>query len=85
MAQLLVRNLEPDVKARLRRRAQRHKRSMEQEAREILRAALKDESSAKKKALSEQLREIFEEIGLGPNEEISELRHEEVRPIRFKR
>lgn len=35
MAQFIVRNLEDDVKARLKRRAARHGRSMEEEARHI--------------------------------------------------
>jgi plasmid stability protein len=39
MAQLLVRNLDSDVKQRLQHRALRHGRSMEEEIREILRAA----------------------------------------------
>ena len=39
VAQLLVRNLENSVKARLQRRAKRHGRSMEEEVRDILRAA----------------------------------------------
>jgi plasmid stability protein len=43
MAQILVRNLEDQVKGRLQRRAKRHGRSMEEEAREILRNALKAE------------------------------------------
>jgi plasmid stability protein len=44
MAQLIVRNLEDDVKARLMRRATRHKRSMEAEVRHILRHAVKEEN-----------------------------------------
>ena len=36
MAQILVRNLPDDVKARLQRRAEHHKRSLEAEVREIL-------------------------------------------------
>jgi antitoxin FitA len=40
MAQILVRNLETTLKARLERRAKRNGRSMEAEAREILRNAL---------------------------------------------
>lgn len=40
MAQLVVRNLEDEVKARLRKRAQRHGRSTEEEVREILRNAV---------------------------------------------
>ncbi|HVI08701.1 MAG TPA: toxin-antitoxin system [Candidatus Binatia bacterium] len=39
MAQLLVRNLENSVKARLQRRAKRHGHSMEEEVRNILRDA----------------------------------------------
>jgi plasmid stability protein len=37
MAQLLLRNLENDVNAKLQRCAKRHGRSMEEEVREILR------------------------------------------------
>jgi antitoxin FitA len=44
VAQFIVRNLEEEVKAGLKRRAARHGRSMEEEAREILRNAVKEES-----------------------------------------
>jgi plasmid stability protein len=44
MAQFIVRDLEDDVKARLKRRAQRHGRSMEEEVRNILRNAAKEEN-----------------------------------------
>ncbi len=44
MAQFIVRHLEDDVKARLKRRAARHGRSMEEEIRHILRGAVKDEN-----------------------------------------
>jgi plasmid stability protein len=40
MAQLIVRNLEDEIVARLRRRAVEHRRSTEAEHREILRDAL---------------------------------------------
>jgi antitoxin FitA len=43
MAQLLVRNIETQLKARLQRRAKRNGRSMEAEVREILRDAVKEE------------------------------------------
>jgi antitoxin FitA len=46
MAQILVRNVEEPLKARLKRRAKRHGRSMEAEVREILRDALKKEEPA---------------------------------------
>jgi plasmid stability protein len=41
MAQFIVRHLEQDVKGRLKRRAARHRRSMEEEVRHILRDAVK--------------------------------------------
>jgi antitoxin FitA len=44
MAQLIVRDLEDDVKTSLQRRATRHGRSLEAEVRDILRNAAKDES-----------------------------------------
>lgn len=43
MAQIIVRQLEDEVKARLQRRADRHGRSMEAEVRDILRAAAKND------------------------------------------
>ena len=45
MAQFIVRNLEDDVKARLKRWAASHGRSMEAEVRNILRDAVKDKSA----------------------------------------
>jgi plasmid stability protein len=44
MAQVVVRDIEEDVKARLKRLAARHGRSMEEEIRHILRNAAKDAS-----------------------------------------
>jgi antitoxin FitA len=44
MAQLIVRDLEDDVKARPNRRAERHGRSIEEEVRDILRNASKEEN-----------------------------------------
>jgi plasmid stability protein len=43
MAQFIVRDLEDEVKARLKRRAARHGRSMEEEVRHILRNAVKEQ------------------------------------------
>lgn len=43
VAQLLVRDLDDDLKARLKLRAARHGHSMEEEARRILRHALEDD------------------------------------------
>jgi len=44
MAQFIVRDLEDDVKARLKRRAAHHGRSMEEEVRHILRNAAKEQN-----------------------------------------
>ena len=44
MSQFVVRGLEDDVKTRLKRRAARHGRSMEEEVRHILRNAVKEQN-----------------------------------------
>lgn len=72
MAQILVRNLENEVKTRLQRRAKRNGRSMEEEVREILRDAAKDERR-QRKGLGTEIAELFRGIGLKPGEEIQEL------------
>jgi plasmid stability protein len=72
MAQILVRNLENEVKARLRRRAKRNGRSMEEEVREILRDAAKNDPR-QRKGLGTEIAELFRGIGLKPGEEIEEL------------
>ena len=81
MAQLVVRNLEDDVKARLERRARRHGRSTEEEVREILRNAIKDES-VPRKPLGSRLRERFASIGL--EDDLPELRGEAARLAMFE-
>jgi plasmid stability protein len=75
MAQILVRNLEDQVKGRLQDRAKRHGRSMEEEAREILRDALRDEN-APKLGLGSEIVAMFsgQGIGLEKGEEIPEIR-----------
>ena len=45
MAQMVVRKIEESVKARLQRRARRNGRSMEEEVRDILRNAAKEEET----------------------------------------
>lgn len=72
MAQLVVRNIEESVKTKLQRRAKRHGRSMEEEVREILRDATKNEAS-NRKGLGTRIAERFRGIGLRPGEEIQEL------------
>ena len=75
MAQILVRNLEDQVKGRLQDRAKRHGRSMEEEAREILRDALRDEN-APKLGLGSEIVAMFsgQGIGLEKGEESPEIR-----------
>lgn len=48
MATLTIRNLDDELKSRLRIRAARHDHSMEEEARSILRTALSDSESIRK-------------------------------------
>ncbi len=62
MASITIRRLDEAVKTRLRVRAARHGRSMEEEAREILKASLVSEP-AKKSNLVERLRRHVEPFG----------------------
>jgi plasmid stability protein len=80
MAQLIVRNLDDAVKRKLQRRASRHGRSMEEEVRDILRDAVKDEG-LRRKGLGTAIAERFKGIGL--EEDIPELRGYPVEPFRF--
>jgi antitoxin FitA len=73
MAQILVRDVEDDVKARLQRRAARNGRSVEAEVRDILRDATKDENPFGE-GLGTRIAARFRGIGLRPDEEIIELR-----------
>lgn len=79
VAQILIRNLDDDVKARLQARAEEHGQSMEAEAREILRNAL--HSSPEPKGLGTRMAARFAEIGL--DEPFPEL-HGEMRPAVFE-
>lgn len=63
MAQLVVRNLEDDVIQRLRDRAERHGRSIEEEVREILRLAVMSQAEPVE-PLGRRFRMLFEGIGL---------------------
>ena len=62
MASITVRNLDEGLKRRLRIRAAENGRSMEQEARDILRAAL-DEEAAPVKNLGTALHQLFRPFG----------------------
>jgi antitoxin FitA len=81
MAQLLVRQLDDDVKTKLRRRARRHGRSTEEEVREILRNAVREEDSARG-PLGSRIAARFARVGL--REDIEELRGQPVRPADFE-
>lgn len=62
MANITIRNLDDDVKTRLRVRAAEHNRSMEEEVRIILRDAVSDIPSAQRN-LAEIARECFAPLG----------------------
>jgi plasmid stability protein len=80
MAQFIVRHLEDDVKARLKRRAERHGRSMEEEVRHILRNVVKAENTRVSK-LGSRIAARFRKSGL--TTELPELRGEPVRSADF--
>ena len=62
MASIIIRGLDDCVKDRLRLQAARHGRSMEQEAREILKAAVSAHTS-RKPNLAEAIRSRFAPLG----------------------
>ena len=61
MASITIRNLDDEVKTRLRVRAATNGRSMEEEARVILREAVKEEAS--EKGLGTKLHKLFKPFG----------------------
>ena len=72
MAQLLVRNLEDRLKTRLQRRAKRNGQSMEAEARDILRNALR-EDKAQSVGFGTASAALFSGQGIFLDEPIAEL------------
>ena len=62
MASITIRNLDDQTKRRLRIRAAHHNRSMEEEARNLLSAALAEEASNPRN-LAEAIRKRFEPLG----------------------
>ncbi len=62
MAAITIRKLDETTKSRLRVRAAQHGRSMEEEAREILRTALGRSSSANEN-FAEKVRRLFAPLG----------------------
>jgi plasmid stability protein len=75
MANITIRNLEETTKRKLKIRAAMNGRSMEQEAREILKSALAH-ASKKQSNLAERIREIFGPLG---GVELERLSHEPIR------
>ena len=82
MAQLVVRRVGEDVKRRLKQRASRHGRSMEEEVREILREATKDEGTPAG-GLGTEIAALFKNAGL--TSPIRELRGFKLKPPSFRR
>jgi antitoxin FitA len=81
MAQFIVRDLEEDVKARLKRRAARHGHSMEEEVRHILRNAVKDQNQHVAR-LGSRIAARFAKAGL--TAELPELRGQAPQSAKFK-
>ena len=82
MAQLVVRAVEDHVKEKLKRRAARHKRSMEEEVRAILRSAVAKEENPEY-GLGTEIANRFAKIGTGLK--IPELRGFKFKPPKFGR
>jgi antitoxin FitA len=78
MAQFVVRDIEEDVKLRLKKRAERHGCSMEEEIRQILRSASKDATNPIRK-IGSSIAARFN--GKGLTADLPELRGQLVRPV----
>lgn len=83
MAQILVRNLDDGLKARLQRRAKRNGRSMEAEAREILSNVLKHNEKGPAVGFGTATAALFSGRGIGLDEPIHEWRGFPIEPISF--
>ena len=81
MAQLVIRNLNEEIKQRLKRQAITHGTSMEAEAREILAKALQDEKHSSFD-LGSRIAARF--VGVGLDESLPELHGESIIPADFK-
>jgi plasmid stability protein len=80
LAQFLVRNLEDDVAEKLKKRARRHARSMEDEVRHILRAVVRERATSAPK-LGTRIAQRFSRAGLSGD--LPELRGGAVRAADF--
>lgn len=80
MAQVVVRNIEDDVKARLKQRATQHGWSMEEELRQILRQAVAEQGQAPVK-LGSRIAARF--AGVGLSGELPQLPGQAAAPMDF--
>lgn len=78
MGQVIVRNLDEDIKAALKRRASQHGWSMEEEVRQILRRAVNNQPRANSK-LGTRIASRFADEGL--DEPLPELHGQIARPM----
>ena len=78
MAQVIVRNIEDDVKAELKARATQHGWSMEEEIRQILRRAVSEEAQARPR-LGSRIAARF--AGAGLTEPLPELHGQTIEPM----
>jgi plasmid stability protein len=81
MAQLLVSNLDEDVKARLQSLAAEHGRSLEEEARAILRQAVADKPLVP--GLGTRMTARFAKSGFRDDEQLPGFGGETLRPVQF--
>ena len=81
MAQFTVRDIEDDVKLRLKRRAAMHGTSMQAEVRQFLRNAVNDETSQAGEGLGSRIAARFARVGLTAS--LPELRGHAARPADF--
>jgi plasmid stability protein len=82
MAQFVVRHVDDDVAAKLKRRAKRHGRSMEEEVRHILRGAVREDHREVRK-LGSRIAARFRTVGL--TKDLPELHDQPARAAEFER
>lgn len=82
MGQLVVRNIPESVKDRLKRRAKKHGRSMEEEVREILSRAAHEEAKPAT-GLGTEIADMFRKLGPGETPNIVEFRGFTIKPPTF--
>lgn len=82
MAQILVRNIDDDLKARLKQRARQNGVSMEEAVRLILRNEL-GRGADEEKGLGTRIAELFRGIE-GNDEPLPEFPRSEIKPMRFE-